>query len=664
MRNATKDFAKYCHRESVILMYNIHYDICAIFVLLAEMVMFYSRKNIKIRYNKIYIWMICVLLVSTICDITSGMIVNSPRVYPREISLTVNNLYFISHNALPVLFAVYIIITTVKINKYKTWMKVIFFIPYVLVLITLLINVFTGVVFDIDDNGHYSRGDYICILYIISILYLVFSIIYVTRNRKYIEKYRVFCVYMFVAFISVPLALQAIYPYFLVEAFGEALCFLIIYVSLEQRFEMFDNVNGMYNKKAFVNFININVKAGKPFSIMSISLEDIDYLEKNFGIECMTALESAMAENIKRISNGFELYHVSDYLFCVIDAGTTSDCKPLEDIAKGICRTCKENWRIGYVEIPVSMDMCIMKCPEDVNGLEQIFECMEYTSNEEHAKGSRIIYAGEVNSFYGKRKSKIKKAIQKAIKNQSFKVYYQPIYSTKQRRINSAEALVRLFDDELGFISPEEFIPIAEEDGSILHIGTFVLESVCRLIKENEIKSKGIEYIEVNVSVIECMKQNMASRILELIKRYELEPGQINLEITETAAMNSPEIVGVNMINLVDYGVNFSLDDYGSGYSNINYLVELPFNLIKVDKNIVWSSFENERAGIALESSISMIRKLDYKIVAEGVETREQADKLTEMGCEYLQGYYFSKPLPEHEFLMYVTDEPFSIEKR
>lgn len=160
------------------------------------------------------------------------------------------------------------------------------------------------------------------------------------------------------------------------------------------------------------------------------------------------------------------------------------------------------------------------------------------------------------------------------------------------------------------------------------------------------------------------MKQNMASRILELIKRYELEPGQINLEITETAAMNSPEIVGVNMINLVDYGVNFSLDDYGSGYSNINYLVELPFNLIKVDKNIVWSSFENERAGIALESSISMIRKLDYKIVVEGVETREQADKLTEMGCEYLQGYYFSKPLPEHEFLMYVTDEPFSIEKR
>ena len=111
-----------------------------------------------------------------------------------------------------------------------------------------------------------------------------------------------------------------------------------------------------------------------------------------------------------------------------------------------------------------------------------------------------------------------------------------------------------------------------------------------------------------------------------------------------------------NMQNLVEKGISFSLDDYGSGYSNINYIINLPFHLIKMDKNIVWSAFDNERAGTVLESSVSMIQRLDLKIVAEGVETEEQKDALTRMGCEYLQGYYFSKPLPEKDFLEYLNN--------
>jgi EAL domain-containing protein (putative c-di-GMP-specific phosphodiesterase class I) len=147
----------------------------------------------------------------------------------------------------------------------------------------------------------------------------------------------------------------------------------------------------------------------------------------------------------------------------------------------------------------------------------------------------------------------------------------------------------------------------------------------------------------------------MAAKVASMLNRYGLEPEQINLEITETAAMNLPHIVGDNMGRLVDYGVHFSLDDYGSGYSNINYLIELPFNLIKVDKSIVWSAFENEKAGIALASSIAMIRRLNFHIVAEGVETQEQVMALTNMGCDYLQGYYFSKPLPQEQFLQYIV---------
>lgn len=637
-------------------MYNVHYDICAILVLIVELALYYSRKNLRVTQNKIYTCMLYALLVSTICDLISGVVANSAGDYPRELSMVANNLYFISHAALPMLFVLYNIAMTVKSDKYKRWVKAVFFLPYVTIIVLLVVNAFTGIIFTVDKNGQYIRGAGISVTYITAIFYFACVIIYVTKNRRYIETFRVFCTYMFVLFVSIPLVIQALYPKLLVEGFGEAICFLLIYASLEQRTDLVDGVLGMYNKKAFVNSAGYNMKGNIPISIMTVSVDDVEYLEKNFGIECMSGLELAIAEYLKEICIGFELYHVGDYIFYIVDYEELDKGIGMNEIAQKIRDTCSKNWTVGDVEIPVNMDICIMRYPEDVNNLEQIFDYTDYIINEGHERGTRILYASEMKSFYGKRKSQIKRAIQKAIQNQSFQVYYQPIYSTKEMRINSAEALIRLFDDELGFISPEEFIPIAEEDGSILKIGGFVLESVCRLMKENDIKSKGIEYIEVNVSVIECMKHNMASKVAGMINRYGLQPEQINLEITETAAMNSPEVVGINMIHLVDYGVNFSLDDYGSGYSNINYLVELPFNLIKVDKNIVWSSFANEKAGIALASSIAMIRRLDFKIVAEGVETKEQAEKLTEMGCDYLQGYYFSKPLPEQEFLAYILE--------
>ena len=152
------------------------------------------------------------------------------------------------------------------------------------------------------------------------------------------------------------------------------------------------------------------------------------------------------------------------------------------------------------------------------------------------------------------------------------------------------------------------------------------------------------------------MKQNMVQRVAEMLNKYGIDPAQVNLEITETAATNSSDIMNSNMQNLVDKGIAFSLDDYGSGYSNINYIINLPFHLVKMDKNIVWSAFDDERAGTVLESSVSMIQRLDLKIVAEGVETEEQKNALTRMGCEYLQGYYFSKPLPEKDFLSYLDN--------
>lgn len=639
-------------------MYNIHYDICALFVIAVELIIYYTRRSNKVVQNTVYIWMAYVLLISTVCDLCAGLISNSTGGVPRMLAVLVNTVYFLTNNALPCMFLLYVESMTKHLSRLGWKKYTVLLLPYILdfclIVANLFMNIMTnnqGIIFYIDEDSMYHRSSLMWILYAISIVYLVMIAVYVTYNRKKLDVYRVVSVYVFFMFVIIPVVLQTVFPYLLVQGFGISICFIIVFSYLEQRMDIVDSALGVYNKKAFLEMSKRCARSGETTVTMCVTMEDLSFLEKSFGMELISELEQQVGEYLKNLCKGMDIFHLADMTFYVIDTEAT---ERLVACGNELVKKTTVNWSVRDVEIPLDLDIGIVCCPGDFTSLEEVVDFTNYIRQENHGRGSRMVFAKDFKGFIGKRKSQIRVAIQKALDHGTLQVYYQPIFSTKERRVNSAEALVRLIDDELGFISPEEFIPIAEEDGSILRIGEYVLDSVCRFIKEYDIRRLGIDYIEVNVSVIECMKYNMAAKVASVLNCYQLSPEQINLEITETAAMNLPHIVGDNMSRLVDYGIQFSLDDYGSGYSNINYLIDLPFKLIKVDKNIVWSAFENEKAGIALASSIDMILRLDYHIVAEGVETEEQVQSLTDMGCEYLQGYYFSKPLPQEQFLQYI----------
>lgn len=636
-------------------MYNIDYEVCAIFISFIIVLLCMTRKNIFNIQFGLFMGMVIALMLSCVFDIYSGVASTKIDEYPVWSIYLSNYLYFIFQSAIAIMFCLYNVQITARVYKKKKLLRILFFVPYFILIISLFINLFTNFVFSVNDKEGYVRENGIWIFYAIGIFYLACSFVFVFAHRRAVSRIRLICVSLFELVMLIHIVIQYIYPKLLIQAFGEALCLLILYIGVERPEDLIDSQLGVYKRMAFVNKAKMCFEENIPFTVISITIDDREYLEKTFGIEVMNNFENALADYLKTVSKKCEIYHTSNYAFYLVTR--KMDIEEIKRFTNELCVDCDRNWIIGDLEIPVDTDVCVVQCPGDVNNVNQLFECTEYFANEDHGRESRVIYANEYNSFYGKRRAKIKHAIHRAVRNNAFQVYYQPIFSTECGCINSAEALVRLFDDDLGFISPEEFIPISEEDGSILKIGDFVLETVCKFIKENEITKKGIKYIEVNVSVIECMKQDMAKRVSDKIAKYGLRPGQINLEITETATLNSPEMLGINMNQLVSGGVKFSLDDYGSGYSNINYLIELPFNLIKVDKNIVWSSFKNEKAGIALESSIDMIRRLGFSIVAEGIETQYQADKLASMGCEFLQGYFYSKPLSPEKFLEFLDYE-------
>ena len=253
------------------------------------------------------------------------------------------------------------------------------------------------------------------------------------------------------------------------------------------------------------------------------------------------------------------------------------------------------------------------------------------------------------------RGSAIEKSISNGLADGKFEVYYQPTYTLNGRKLHGAEALVRLHDDEMGLLYPDEFIPVAENLGLIDAIDDFVLMDVCRLIKENRLDEGKIDCINVNLSVVQLMRPGFTEHVNGLVEQAGVDKHLINFEVTESISAASYETLNTVITELKKEGFLFSMDDYGTGYSNMRALSKMNLDCIKIDKSILWEAEKSGLGRIILENSIRMIRQMDLAILVEGVETEEQIKLLETMDVDYLQGFFFSKPVPKDQFLKIIS---------
>jgi EAL domain-containing protein (putative c-di-GMP-specific phosphodiesterase class I) len=241
-----------------------------------------------------------------------------------------------------------------------------------------------------------------------------------------------------------------------------------------------------------------------------------------------------------------------------------------------------------------------------------------------------------------------------AIENERFEVYYQPIYSTADRTFTAAEALVRIRDSENQIVLPGAFIETAEKNGMIIQLGEIVFEKVCQFIQKHNPRQYGLKYIEVNLSVVQCTYEHLAESFIRIMEKYHIDPAWINFEITESASVSSRKTLLENINQLTSYGIQFSLDDFGTGHSNLNYIVDMPIHIVKFDRDMTVSYFENQKARYVMDAAMLMIKRMNLKIVSEGIETEEQYKVMHSLGIHYIQGFYFSKPLSYAAFLDFL----------
>ena len=257
-------------------------------------------------------------------------------------------------------------------------------------------------------------------------------------------------------------------------------------------------------------------------------------------------------------------------------------------------------------------------------------------------------------------KKELESDIREAIKNRELEVFYQPKFSILTEKIVGAEALIRWNHPKRGMISPEEFIPMCEENGFICELDFYVLEKVCLQMKEWKESGKKLLKISVNFSRMHLYDTEFVDKLLALISRHGLETYMIEIELTESVAHHEMNTLLEVMRQIKQAGFGLSMDDFGSGYSSLNLLREMPVDVLKLDKGFLddCSGDESSREKRIIAHVISMAKDLEITVLAEGVETKQQKDFLKESRCDMIQGYYYAKPMPVETFVTYL--EPIS----
>ncbi|MBQ9346082.1 MAG: EAL domain-containing protein, partial [Oscillibacter sp.] len=435
-----------------------------------------------------------------------------------------------------------------------------------------------------------------------------------------------------------------------VDLFAESLTFLGLLVMLEERGGHIDPVTGALNRAALVDANRRLIETNQTYRVLLVKLTDLDLFSRLFHGREVDSLLILIAAWLASAFAGQNVYHFRDGVFAIL-CPDASD-QEAGDMAGKILARFGEDWKTGEASLRLEAAVCVIRVPEDVSALDELMELL-VSGYQKEGMGSRLVPFEELSAH--RRNRKIEQALREAVEGRCLRVWYQPIWSVEEKRTVAAEALLRIDSEALRGLSPEAYIPIAEQCGIIREIGLFVFEDVCRFLRDSE--ALGLSYIELNLSVHQFMYDDLVKRFEEIRIRYGIPRSAINLEITETASTGETPAVEQAMGTLRTMGYTFSLDDFGTGYSNLVQLIRSSYKNVKMDKSLLWDAERNENTARLLDSLIHVIRSLGYNVIQEGVETPAQLDQTVASGGNLIQGYYFSRPLPEQDFAAYMEAE-------
>lgn len=424
----------------------------------------------------------------------------------------------------------------------------------------------------------------------------------------------------------------------------------------------YDMLTGLYNRNYFIRLVNEFIRKAEEenttVAVMFLDFDDFRRINDGMGIIVGDELVQVFGQFLSELmGDHIVVSHFNSDIYCI---GIYDPCgaRSVETIYKTIRERLRQPFVLsGGQEIYITLSVGVAEYPEAASGTLELINCAEIVmfKAKNMGKDNVLYYDGTILEEF-LHSVTIENKLKDAVFQQNFTMYYQPQFRTTDRKLRGVEALIRWKDDNGKMVSPAVFIPIAEKNGTIVPIGTWVIEESLQAFAGWKRKYHYPLVMSLNISAIQYRQSDFVESVLNLMDKYGVSPSELELEITESVLIDDFTEVTKKLTALRDIGIRISLDDFGTGYSSLSYLKGLPIDTLKIDKSFIDTVITDENTRIITESIIYMVKKLGYETIAEGVETEEQYRYLNEIDCDNIQGYLLGKPMPSDKIENLLAD--------
>lgn len=637
------------------MTYNYNFEVAAAVLMLLLIAIMLIHRDVDLAKGRAFFAFVISSVIESITNVLSAWGLEHTEVVSGVANWWICLIFFMSEALTSILYFRYVVNLCEPSRQRRIIYARITFIPFLAFVAMILTSWKFNLIFDVKDNV-YSQGSAAWYGYFYITLFLACSLFVAILSKQNIRGRNRYAIILGSLISIIAIIVQYKYKTLILTGFANAIVIYIFYIVIQNPNEYRDRISNVNNERAFHLFFENEVNLEHRMQILTVDIHQPNQVYSLFGYRNGNVILGEVGDFLSSVTDPKRVFRISPRVFALVLDGDTD----VENIRQIILKRFASSWNLDNLEVVVSVNMTKIIYPDDVGDISEFFGMNNFAKMllRRNAAYNYIEMNSELKEKF-LRVSKVDEALDRALGNASLEVYFQPIYDLKKRKFTSAEALARLIDPELGFISPEEFIDAAETNGTIIPLDLMVLDKTCNFIEKEILTRKNtidIETVQINISAAQFMQPSMDEMILSIVDKHEVPHDMIVIEVTERAKNSAAERMERHMKNLKDKGIGFALDDYGTGNSNCSYLIDYPFDKVKFDKNMVWAYFKTDTGRIILDGEMQTIHNLNIPIVAEGIEEIGQLETMARLGVELIQGYYFSKPLPGKDFIPFLEN--------
>lgn len=629
------------------MTYNIDFLIAGLICLSIVLYHFAMQNKLVDTSSRIFMGFIVIGMLDIIFDIVSSTMISmaDPKVEViLKLSLTA---FYLMQIYLPYGMFLYMRSLWDKTGASMPGLLGIMAIPPFSMAILTIVNYWTGIFFSVS-GAVYTEGPLYALVYIHALFYMGLTLISSIVHRRLLGRFRLFAICEVLLVISLCVIIQLVWRNPLMIGFGISMGISIFFFTINNPKEYSDNMTGVFDNRYFSVVTDNLIERKRHFNLITVDFHLLKKINMVYGNELGNQILVESARRLLLFSDNGQVFRIHGNRFALI----TYSFAEYENTMRRIHSAFEKMLEVSGKQISFPVIICGITDGSKMGETDTLLSYIEYLASLPSVNGESIVIQDDERIMRGFRyASEVEAYLETAIENDLFEVVYQPVYSIESGSYVTLEALSRLKHPRLGQISPEIFISVAEKNGQIDQIGFLQFERVCRFIHEHREVMDTISNVKFNLSPAELMASGHCEQLIATIHKYSLPCDWFQFEITETVATEYSSSLYETSRRFTEAGIGLCLDDFGSGFANLNTVLKLPFSSIKLDRSLLAGIEEDPKSALFYKNIVSVLQNMEYNVIAEGVEKKSEMELLSGWGIDMIQGYYFSRPVSEKEIL-------------